>query len=105
MTVDKSDFLEVSPYAVDRGELIGRDPRTLDRAVLNSVGALTPPQSYTGEVPGLLRRERIGDTQMRVFHLCALASADGRQRAARECPSTRGGCCRDGNRGSCDRGR
>jgi hypothetical protein len=55
----RGDFLEISPYQADEGELIGKHPADVPSQILSlNFRAQNPLKAHSGEVPRLLLRQR-----------------------------------------------
>ena len=72
--MDRRDFLEISPFQADEGELIGKDPSDMPSEILSlKFRAQKSTEGHSSEVSRLLLWERGGGSQVRGGRLCTLA--------------------------------
>ena len=63
--MDRRDFLEISPFQADEGELIGKDPeRHAFGNSLPEIQGAESPEGHSGEVSRLLLWERRRGSQV-----------------------------------------
>ena len=63
--MDRRDFLEISPFQADEGELIGKDPSDMPSEILSlKFRAQKSSEGHSGEVSRLLLRKRSRGSQV-----------------------------------------